>query len=313
MSIPVLIAADVDRELLDRIERDGRFVLTHRPSRSEAELVDSVGGAEVLVTRHHNRVTPRVLDAANRLRLIVQGTSGLDNIDGSARERGIEIVGVPGENAIAVAELTIGLMIALTRTVPLYDRMVREHRWVREDCATRRELRAHRLGIVGIGRVGTRVAGLAAPFGVVSRAFDPYLSPDQIRRRGAEPVATLDELLRGSDVLTLHVPLTDETRAMIGAEEIAALPRGSILINTARGEVADRMALLDALAANHLGGIALDVYDEEPPRGDWPDDPRLLLTPHVAGCSREARASIGRAVYRMICERSGFEPLPEES
>lgn len=306
----MLVAAEVDRELLDRLQRDGRFAVTHHPTRSEDELVERVSGAEVLITRHHNRITPRVLAAGDRLRLIVQGTSGLDNIDPSVTERGIEVIGVPGENANAVAELTIGLIIALTRTVPAYDRMVREGRWEREDCDTRRELRSHRLGIVGLGRVGSRLARLAGFFGIAVKAFDPYLTVDEIRARDAESVGTLDELLRTCDVLSLHVPLTDETRGMIGAREIALLPEGAILINTSRGEVVNRRAVLDALDSDHLGGLALDVYDEEPPDGPWPDNPRLLLTPHIAGCTREARASIGRSVYRKLCEACGFDPFP---
>ncbi len=306
--IPVLIAADVDRELLDRIGRDARFAVEYRPVRTEQELAAAVGMAEVLVTRHHNRVTARVLDAAARLRAIVQGTSGLDNIDAAAAARGVTIVGLPGENANAVAELSIGLMIALTRTVPSYDRMVRGGGWNRDDCSTRRELRAHRLGIVGIGRVGRRVARLAAAFGIESFAYDPYVDAVEIAARGAAKIESLAFLLESADILTLHVPLTDETRGMIAAAEIARLPRGGFIINTARGEVLDRDAAIAAVRENRLGGIAMDVYGEEPPADAWPDDPRIILTPHIAGCTREAKASIGRGVYAKICELYGFEP-----
>jgi phosphoglycerate dehydrogenase-like enzyme len=126
------------------------------------------------------------------------------------------------------------------------------------------------------------------------RAYDPYI-PDFPER-----AATLDELLRASDILTLHVPLTAETRSMIAAREIAALPPGAIVINAARGEVLDVSAALDALAANHLSGLALDVFDPEPPARAWPDDPRLILTPHIAGCTHEARASIGELLWERI-------------
>ncbi|HEU5163508.1 MAG TPA: NAD(P)-dependent oxidoreductase [Thermoanaerobaculia bacterium] len=308
--INVLIAADVDRELLDRIGRDERFAVEYRPVRSEDELAGAVGSAEILVTRHHNKVTSRVLDAAPRLRSIVQGTSGLDNIDAAAAAgRGVAIAGLPGENANAVAELAIGLMISLTRTVTSYDRMVRSGGWNRDDCSSRRELRGHRLGIVGIGRVGGRVARLAAGFGVASSAYDPYLDGDEIARRGAKKCGALADLLAESDILTLHVPLTDETRGMIGAREIARLPAGAFIINTARGEVLDRDAARLALEQGRLAGLAMDVYGEEPPRDRWPDDPRLILTPHIAGCTREAKASIGRAVYAKICELQGLPPL----
>ncbi len=307
--IPVLIAADVDPELLERIARDARFEVDYRPVRTEDELADAVGDAEVLVTRHHNKVTTRVLEAATRLRSIVQGTSGLDNIDPSALARGIRIVGLPGENANAVAELAIGHMIALTRTVPSYDRMVRGGAWSRDDCSTRRELRGYRLGIVGIGRVGRSVARLAAAFGMEPLAYDPYVHAPEVAARGAAKVDSLALLLESSDIVTLHVPLTDETRGMIGAAEIGMLPAGAFVINTARGEVLDRAAALQALRENRLGGIALDVFGEEPPREAWPDDSRIILTPHIAGCTREAKASIGRGVYARICELYGFAPV----
>lgn len=307
--IPVLIAADVDRELLDRIGRDTRFDVDYRPVRTEEELAAAVGAAEVLVTRHHNKVTSRVLDAALRLRSIVQGTSGLDNIDPSALARGITIVGLPGENANAVAELAIGHMIALTRTVPSYDRMVRGGSWNRDDCSTRRELRGYRLGIVGIGRVGRSVARLAAAFGMEPFAYDPYVDAGEIAVRGAAKLDSLSLLLESADILTLHVPLTDETRGMIGSAEIASLPAGAFIVNTARGEVLDRGAALAALREDRIGGIAMDVFGEEPPGDAWPDDPRIILTPHIAGCTREAKASIGRGVYARICELYGFEPV----
>ncbi|HEY5609703.1 MAG TPA: NAD(P)-dependent oxidoreductase [Thermoanaerobaculia bacterium] len=292
----LLIAAEVDRTLLDRVRGDARFDVVHSPTADETSLAATVGEAEILVTRYHNKVTSRVLDAATRLELIIQGTSGLDNIDlDAAARRGIRVLGLPGENANAVAELVIGHMIALTRTVPAYDAMMRAGVWQREDCATRRELRGYCAGIVGLGRVGGRVAHLARAFGVEVHAYDPYVA--------AADRATLDELLASSEILTLHVPLTDETRRMIGARELDRLPRGAFVINTSRGEVLDAAALLDRLASGHLAGAALDVYDEEPPRGVvWPEDRRLILTPHIAGCSAESKASIGRLIYERICE-----------
>jgi D-3-phosphoglycerate dehydrogenase / 2-oxoglutarate reductase len=293
----LLIAADVDRSLHERAAADGRFEIIHRPVRTEEELAGIIGGCEILVTRSFNRVTRRVIDRAPRLELIAQGTSGTDNIDhAAARERGITILNLPGANADAVAELVIGFMIALSRTVPAYTRELARGIWNREECATRHELRHHRLGIVGLGEVGKRVARLAAAFGMRVSAVDPYISefPNAAR------VDSLDELLRNSDILTLHVPLTSETRRMIGAPQIAAMPPGSILINAARGEVLDQRAALDALQSNHLAGLALDVFDPEPPSSGFPDDPRLILTPHIAGCTHEAKAAVGAKLFEKI-------------
>jgi D-3-phosphoglycerate dehydrogenase len=290
----LLVAADVDRSFHESARKDPAFAVVHTPVRTEDELAAIVGNAEVLVTRAYNRVTRRVIEAAPRLELIAQGTSGIDNIDtDAAREQGIAIINLPGANANAVAELVIGFILALTRTVPFYTREVSRGTFARDDCATRHEMRHYQLGIVGLGQVGTRVARLARAFGMHVRAFDPYVT-------APECVETLQALLAASDVLTLHVPLTSETRKMIGATEIASLKRGSFLINASRGEVLDQQAALQALANEHLAGLALDVFDPEPPAGGFPDDPRLILTPHIGGCSFECKADIGALLYEKI-------------
>jgi D-3-phosphoglycerate dehydrogenase len=297
----LLIAADVDDSLRARARDDGRFEIVDHPVKTEDELITIVAGCDILVTRSYNRVSKRVIEAATNLELIAQGTSGTDNIDiDAARQRGIAVINMPGENANAVAELVIGFMIALTRTVPRYDREMRAGEWTRDGCASRHELRHHRLGIVGLGQVGMRVSRLASAFGMRVSAFDPYISDDDFAQRGAIRVTSLEALLHDSDILTLHIPFTPETRTMIGAKELAMLPSGAIVINAARGEVLDLDAALDALNRNALGGLAIDVYDPEPPTRTWPNDPRLILTPHVAGCTAEAKSAIGAKLYEKI-------------
>ncbi|MEO8035484.1 MAG: NAD(P)-dependent oxidoreductase [Acidobacteriota bacterium] len=301
MARKLLIAADVDRILIDRALADARFDVTLHPVKSEAELAAIVGECEILVTRAYNRVTADVIDRAPNLRLLAQGTSGTDNIDAyRAAERGIRIISLPGENANAVAELVIGFMIVMTRTLPQYTREVVSATWQRDDCSTRHELRHHRLGIIGLGQVGRRVARMARAFEIPVSAFDPYLTDDEFHHREANRFASLEELIAGSDIVTLHVPLNPETRGMMSEARIRAMLPGSYLINAARGEVLDQTAALSALASRHLAGLALDVYDPEPPAGGFPDDPRLVLTPHVAGCTYEAKASIGAKLWDRI-------------
>lgn len=291
----VLIAADVDRSFFDRAHADGTYAVTHKPVRTEDELAAVIGDAQVLVTRAYNKVTRRVIENAPHLELIAQGTSGIDNIDlDAARERGIHVIHMPGVNANAVAELVMGFMISLTRTVPFYTREMVRGGFSRDDCATRHELAHFTLGIVGLGNVGTLVARLAGAFGMRVQAYDPYVEAAQVR--------SLDELLATSDILTLHVPLTDETRRMIGANEIAKLKRGSYLINASRGEVLDQRSALDALERNHLAGLALDVFDPEPPASPLPDDPRLILTPHIGGCSFEVKTTVGGRLFAKLAE-----------
>lgn len=295
----LLVAADLDHSLFERANAHGGFRVLHQPVRTEAELQAIIGDAHILVTRAYNKVTRRVIESAPHLELIAQGTSGIDNIDADAvRERGIEVIHMPGVNADAVAELVLGFMISMTRTVPFYTREVVRGRFERDDCATRHELRHHRLGIIGLGQVGSRVARLARAFGMQVQAYDPYVSDfGEVTR-----LASLEELLATTDILTLHVPLTSETRQIVGARELQMLKRGSYVINAARGEVLDQRAALDALASNHLAGLALDVFDPEPPDAPLPDDPRLILTPHIGGCSYEVKTTVGGRLYERIVE-----------
>lgn len=297
----LLIAADVDRTLIERASADPRFDVTLKPVKTEEQLMDIVAGAEVLVTRAYNKVTRRVIERADRLELIAQGTSGTDNIDDAATsERGIPIISLPGGNANAVAELVIGAIISLTRSVPFYHRDVIAGRWSRDDCATRHEMHHYHLAILGLGQVGRRVARLARAFGMRVTAYDPYISDADFAERGADRVQSLEALLDIADVLTIHVPLTKETRGMIDKRAIDRLRRGAFLISMARGEVLDQSAALSALQSNHLGGLAMDVYDPEPPVTSFPDDPRLLLTPHIAGCTYECKAAIGATLFEKI-------------
>ena len=297
----LLIAADVDPQLAELVRADQRFDVRVQPVRTEDELAGIVGGAHVIVTRTYNRVTSRVIDAAPDLEVIAQATSGVDNIDAeAARARGIEVISLPGENANAVAELVIGSILALTRTVPFYTQELRAGRWVREDCATRHEMRYHTLGIVGLGEVGRRVARLAGAFGMTVLALDPFIADADFEERGAQRVQSLGALIEACDILTLHVPLTAETRRLIDGSVLARLRPGTILINAARGEVLDETAAFDALARNHLGGLALDVFEEEPPRRAFPADPRLILTPHIGGCTHECRSSLSEKLFAKI-------------
>jgi phosphoglycerate dehydrogenase-like enzyme len=306
----LLIAADIDPRLA-ALARDD-FDVVIKSVRSESDLASIVGDAHVLVTRAYSKVSRRVIDAAKKLEVIAQGTSGIDNIDeAAARERGVTVISLPGENANAVAELVIGYMLSLTRTIPFYTREVAAGKWPRDDCATRHELRHFRLGIIGLGQVGMRVAHLARAFSMEVAAYDPYLSDRQISERDATRVESIDRLLSSSDIVTLHVPLTAETRRMIGKQQLQTMPAGAIVISAARGEVIDQSASLDALASGHLGGLAMDVFDPEPPVSSFPDDPRLILTPHIAGCTHECRHAIGEKLWAKI--RAHYAERSEES
>lgn len=307
--IPVAIVADVDDSLREALRADARFALREADARNADEIVATASDCEVLVTRHHNRLRRAVLDRLPDVRVIAQATSGLDNIDAAAAdERGIRIVSTPGANANAVAEYVFAQLLAISRTLPAYNDMVRGGGWSRADCAARHELRHYRLGIVGVGNVGSQVARLARLFGMETGGFDPYISDDVFSTLGITRHPTLASLLDATTALTLHVPFTPETAGMIGRAELERLGRGSIVINASRGEVLDLYALAELIESGHLSGGACDVFDPEPARITRAIPPQLLLSPHIAGCTAEAKKNAGLRLYTLICEALGLTP-----
>ena len=264
-------------------------------------LIRCIGDVDVLITRLGHRIDAEILRAGRNLRAIATATTGLDHIDlACARERGITVLSLKGETRFlrtipASAELTWGLLLALMRRIPFAWADVRAGRWDR-DAFLGHDLMGKRLGIVGVGRIGEKVARYARAFGMQVVGFDPQ------RRRfpaGVTRCASLDALLRRSDVLSLHVPLAPETTGLIDAGRLNRLPAGAVLINTARGPVIDESALLRALQSGALAGAALDVICGETESGTLRRSPLLryarthgnvIVTPHIGGCTIESRA-----------------------
>ena len=271
---------------------------------AEADLATAAADREAIVFRSGVSIGPGVLAAAD-LRLLVRAGSGLDNLDlATVRDRGIELIRIPGPGAQAVAELTFGLMIALARSIVLADRHLRAAHWSKSELVGY-NLRGKRLGIVGLGSIGSRVAALGAawgmhPIGVVERPSDER-SRD-FAAQGVE-LADLDRVLAESDFISLHVPLTADTRGMIGAGELARVKPGAFLVNIARGGVVDEEALLAALQpGGTLRGAALDVHvaEGEGKRSPLADLPNVVLTPHIGAQTIDAQEEIGREVVAII-------------
>jgi phosphoglycerate dehydrogenase-like enzyme len=272
-------------------------VHTERGADQEAELIRRIGDAEVAINiRAHARFTDRVLAACPRLRLISIWGTGTDNVDLAAcRARGVAVTNTPGVNAHAVAEHTIALMLAVTRRIPAMDRDARAGQWPRGLLV---QLEGRTVGLIGLGAIGGRVARLLQPFGV--RLLAATYGPDAGRAAAAGarhvPVETL---LQESDIVSLHLRLSEETQGYLGRQRLALMKPSAFLVNTARGALVDKAALVDALREGRLAGAALDVFHEEPvPPGDPVLAlPNVVLTPHNGGMTREViDAGLRRAV-----------------
>jgi len=266
-------------------------------------LAAAVASADALIVRNRTQVRGPLLAGGATLRVVGRLGVGLDNIDVPACEaRGIEVIPATGANALAVAEYVIGTAMLLLRGAYASTAAVADGRWPRAALSDGREIAGKTLGVVGFGSVGRLAARLGRALGMTVVGHDAALPPDASawRDEHATPVA-LDDLLARADVVTLHVPLGASTRNLVDAPRLAAMKRGAILINTARGGVVDESALAAALRSGHLGGAALDVFEAEPLPAGSPlaGAPRLILSPHIAGVTAESNVRVST----MIAER----------
>ncbi|MEO6270410.1 MAG: hydroxyacid dehydrogenase [Lautropia sp.] len=266
-------------------------------------LLAAVADAPALIVRNRTRVDADLIARASHMRVIGRLGVGLDNIDtGACEARGIEVFPATGANALAVAEYVICAAMILLRGAWHSSATVSGGRWPRAALSNGRETAGKTLGLIGFGGIGQLAAGRASALGMRVVASDPALSPDlPLWQEQAVRPLPLGRLLAESDVVSLHVPLTAATRGLLDASRIAAMKPGAILINTSRGGIVDESALVAALRQGHLGGAALDVFEQEPlPAGSiLADVPNLILTPHVAGVTAESNVRVSS----MIAER----------
>ena len=279
------------------------------PSATEVAALAAKVQAAAILSRQ-GPVTAAAMDAAPGLRVIARHGVGVDDVDvAEAQRRGIVVTRAPGSNTQAVAEHTMALLLALAKDLPLLSAEVAGGAWRKAETKVR-DVAGLRLGLVGCGAIGQAVARFAAAFGISAAAYDPALPNDA----GIESVTSLHALLERSDVLSLHVPLLPTTRHLIGAAELAALPRGAVVLNTARGGLIDEAALLAALETGHLAGAGLDVFEDEPPPGDHPlrRHPRVICTPHVAGVTDGSLVNMGVMAAECIVAVLCGDPVPPE-
>jgi len=284
----VLVCDPVHEVGLKMLTESG-FTVDFKPEINSNELKKVVGEYHALIVRGRTKISKDILAAAENLKIIVRAGVGLDNIDlAAAEDLGITVVNTPKALTEAVAELTIGLMLSLARMIPYADRNMKEGKWSKKELMGW-ELKGKTLGIVGFGRVGMRVADIAKVFGmrIIVHTRRPEIKPLDKYDAVALP---LHEMLMKSDIVSLHVTLTPQTRHMISEEEFKAMKDGIYLINTSRGAIVDEKALLEALKSGKIAGAALDVYEVEPPTNmELIRMPNVICTPHIGAQTVEAQ------------------------
>ena len=305
----IVLAEAFDAPAVEKLRAVGEVVVLD--ACDEAQLKEAVTDCDALLVRTRTTVTRAVIESSPRLRVIGRGGVGLENIDvDAARERNIAVVYTPHASTDAVADLTVGMMIALLRNIRGYDAMVRKgHFWEARGGSCSREMSELTLGIVGMGRIGRAVARRCRNGFGMAVIYNDIVSPGWLDFV-AKPV-TKDQLYANADVVTLHVPLTDSTRNLIDAAALSGFKNGAILINTSRGGVVDSLALAESLAAGTLAGAALDVFDPEPLLADHPLMlvPNTIFTPHIGSRSVAGLARMNDVVEDVVRVLQGRSPL----
>lgn len=297
----VLVTDHLQEVGVEALRREGLEV-DAVPPLPEDELCQRIGRYEGLIVRSATKVTARVIEAGRNLRVVGRAGTGVDNIDvDAASRRGIIVMNTPGANTIAAAEHTLALLLTLARKIPEAHRALLERKWERERFVGV-EVYGKTLGVIGLGRIGTEVARRAFGLRMQVIAYDPYLSAEVAQRLGVE-LTDLPEFFRRSDFITVHTPLTAETRNFIGAEEIAQMKAEVRLINCARGGVINEQALAHAILSGRVAGAAVDVFEKEPP---W-DSPLLglsqvITTPHLGASTEEAQTGVALAIAQQVAD-----------
>lgn len=301
MTFVVLVTDKVAEQGLSSLHEDDRFSVIYEHDSTSGGFRESLAAAHALIVRSGTTVDAAMLDGGPNLRVVGRAGVGVDNIDiAAATERGVAVVNAPAGNTIAAAEMTMALVLATMRHVAAADASIRAGRWDRT-AFKGSELRGRRLGLIGAGRIGAEVAIRCQAFGMDVVVYDPYLAPERAAEIGCR-LTDLDEVIETSDVISCHVPLTDETRGMIDAVAISRMKRGTFVVNASRGGVVNESDLVEALVSGHLAGAGLDVYAEEPlsPSSPLLEAPNLTLTPHLGASTLEAQNHVAVEVAQYV-------------
>jgi D-3-phosphoglycerate dehydrogenase / 2-oxoglutarate reductase len=296
----VLVAETIAEGGLDKLRADATVDV--RTDLSRDELLKIIGSYDALIVRSRTQADAELIEKGRNLKVIGRAGIGLDNVDVDAATRhGIVVVNAPQSNVLSAAEHAIALMLSQARNIPAADASVRAGRWERERFEGV-ELHGKTLAILGLGKIGTLVAQRALALGMRVVAFDPYIAKQRAGQMGVDLVTTLDDALRAADFVTIHLPKTSETSALIGPRELALMKPTARLINTSRGGIVDEQALASAISEGRLGGAGLDVFANEPPAAESPlfGLESVVLTPHLGASTEEAQSKAGEAIAEQV-------------
>ncbi len=300
--VRVLITDPIHEDGIEKLEKFAGIEMA--TDLDGKELLEKVSGFDAMIVRSGTTVDKDLLDAADSLKLIVRAGVGLDNIDlDYAEEREVKVENTPKASSVSVSELTFGLMLSWARKIPRADNSLKNSQWIKSQLEGT-ELRDKNLGIIGTGRIGREVAKRGKAFGMNLLGHD-LIKNDEFRELGGKYV-DLETLLKKSDYISLHVPLTETTRHMIGEKELELMKSSAVLVNTARGAVVDEDALVDALNNREIGAACLDVYENDPIEdGRLLELPNVILTPHLGASTGEAQRAAGVLAAKKIKENLG--------
>jgi D-3-phosphoglycerate dehydrogenase / 2-oxoglutarate reductase len=298
----VLIADSISPRGIDDLSRDNALEVSVQTNLSVAQLLEIIPEFSAIVVRSQTKVTADILKAGTSLRVVGRAGVGVDNVDvETATRRGVVVLNAPGGNTVSTAEHAFSLLLCVARKIPQADASVRSKDWDRKNLEGV-ELYNKTLGVIGVGRIGSELARRAIAFGMRVIAYDPYLSATRARALQIELVDELDDLFAEADFISLHTPLTPETRHILDAVRLQKTKRGVRIINCARGGLIDETALVNALQDQHVAAAALDVFEKEPLPNDSAlrSAPNLILTPHLGASTAEAQESVGIEIAQSI-------------
>lgn len=306
----VLVSDPISDHGLQQLTEAKDVVVDKQTGLSEDEIVAIVGQYDALLVRSQTKVTKRIMEAGTNLKVIGRAGVGVDNIDlDAATTCGIVVINAPDGNTITTCEHTFAMMMALARHIPQAYRKTVEGVWDRKSFVGV-ELRGKTLGVLGLGRIGTEVAKRAIAFGMTIMGFDPFMSEERAEKLGIK-LASVDEIVRSADFMTVHTPLTPETRHMISKPQFDVMKRGMRIVNCARGGIIDELALVEAIDEGIVAGAAFDVFEEEPPRADHPflKHPKIIVTPHLGASTIEAQENVAIDVSEQVLNILRDEPF----